>query len=409
MNFMTVYFLLSVSALQSDARSVTKDDWMISKDEDLGKAYIQLSCAYRSKPCVKPKLLNGYYIENGIVCYNHGPINLFETCYTGDYNSKIPVHEAFSQFGGITYIECDDEVVSATTLVGFMQTPHQSKVLPINKENGLEVSYPYSEDNLFKGFVYVEDIKYCKENSTKKIVSDDATSLEHPAICEDGKLVASSTECDITVGQTKLHIPNCASVKLPVYDDNIEVCQNNFCKNITCTVSSMCVAYDRMDFLTRVKNYECSDSYRYYGYLLTLIAIVTICTFGMVIINILICLKPVFWILKTIMMAIAGICHKKPKLEMMEINMAEVRVVDETNEGLLLSENSHAPNSNVPEVVCQRAYRTASGLIYVPYILMLVLSMFTLTEGLCNDLLTSLSNVEVCNGKDCHYSTKIVW
>ncbi|QWQ49840.1 putative glycoprotein [Festuca stripe-associated virus] len=404
----SLLLIVSLTIQYSQCRAITKDDWMIGKDSDLGKAHLQLSCIYHNRPCVQPKLLNGYYIENGAICYNHGPINLHETCFFGNYDNKIPVHEIFAEFGGIRYIDCDDVVVSKTTLVGFTQTAHQSKVLPINDENGLMVSYPYSEDKGFKGFVYVENIKYCKENSTKRNLNNDATSLEHPVVCEDGRLLAASSECDITVGETEFHIPNCANTKLPVYDNMIKVCQNNFCKNVSCSVSSVCVAYDRMDFLTKVKNYECSDSYRYYGYLLTLTLILIICMFGIIIVNIIICLKPVFWLFKVIMHALAGICHKKPKLTMMEINMAEVRIVEETEEGVLLAESSHAPNSNVDEVICKKARVTPSGLIFIPYILLGLSLMLTPANGLCNDLLSSLSNIEVCNGKDCDFSSKIL-
>ncbi|AUH25691.1 membrane glycoprotein [Tenuivirus oryzalbae] len=391
----------------SNSRSITKEDWMMSKDADPGKAIIQISCAYRNKPCKQPKLLNGYYIEDGSVCYNHGPINLHETCFSGSYDNKIPVHEIFASFGGTRYVDCKDEIVSKTTLVGFSQTQHTSKVLPINRENGLLVSYPYSEDKAFRGFVYVENITYCTENSTRNVLANDATSLEHPVVCEDGKLFASSAECDIRVSETQLHVPSCSNVKLPVYDDQIEVCQNNFCKNVTCTVSSACVAYNRMDFLSRVKNYECSKTYKYYGYVLTLILIVFICMCGIIVVNILICLKPVFWVIKTVMYALAGLCHKKPKLRMMEIDMAEVRVVDDTGDGLLLSEESHAPNSNVPDIVRQKARRLSNGLIYVPYIFMLIAISLDSANCLCNDLLTSLSDVEVCTGKDCTYSSKL--
>nr|WBU98196.1 membrane glycoprotein [wheat yellows virus] len=366
---------------------------------------VKIPCNARASPCKKTYSLNGYFLEEGEVCYNRGKINYFETCYNGDYNPVLPLHPSFSKFGGHRFLSCDDVQLQNISLVGIQQTKYTSSPFLISESNSERISYSHLREG-FMGILYTTDTRMCIDPDTA--IRPEVELSHGIAIqpkCVDGILNYVNSECEVVVNDQKFTIPACDSVKLPTYDDIIEVCDKSGCQNVTCEKGEVCSGYHKMDFVMRLKNYQCSDSYRYSLYFILILCIVTISLVTITIINILFFLRPAFWLLKKILYALVGCCSRKMRVSEVAIDMSTVRIVKEEEEGILVVEDSIAPNTNVEEKTIRKGRRVENGLIYVPFIL-LVVGIISPAES-CQDLVSSISNVEKCTNGSCDFVTKM--
>nr|AAO31607.1 NSvc2 protein [Tenuivirus oryzaclavatae] len=378
--------------------------WMRNREREASEI-VKVPCSARAPPCKLTYELNGYFIENGLICYNRASVNYFETCYTGNYDYKLPLHPSFSKFGGHVYISCHDATLQNVSLVGIQQTEYTSSPLLITNSNSEKISYSNLKTG-FLGIVYaVEDRACIQPAQAKKPEEIINHGVAIKPSCTDGVLYYINSSCEVNVSDQTFSIPSCESVKLPTYDDTIEVCDKGGCQNVTCHPGEICDKYERMDMIMRIKNYQCSHIYRYSLYSIILFFVIVIVFTLITIMNILFFLKPAFWLLKKVLYSMVGLCHRRPVVDEVSVDMSTVRVVDEAEEGLLVVEDSIAPNTNVSDKVKRNGRKVENGMIFIPYVLMILLLVCSAES--CQDLVSSISNIERCTNNSCDFISKM--
>nr|QYU75388.1 pvc2 [Tenuivirus zeae] len=402
-NIFFIYASLCNLSLPSVIGKVVEDTWMRDRYEPI-KSVVKVSCYATAPPCRGSYKLTGFYIEEGEICHNQASINLSETCYSGKYNKELVPHYQFSLFGGIRYKRCKDEPLYDISIIGFKQVKNKAFTLQINTINAELVTYARPKDG-FYGLVYVVNTTYCPSEVESESIINKQVGLTIKPLCTDGVLVYKNSECKVVVKEQEFIMPSCGKVVLPTYDDKINVCDSTGCHSVSCTASDVCVVYDKMDSIMKIKNYHCSDTYIKSVYIIIVLVILIICIGTITIINILCFLRPAFWLCKKILFTITGLCHYQPAIQEVEVDLSTIRVIQDEDDHLIAIEDSIAPNTNLPSKSMTKARKMENGLLYIPMILFFCIA--PMTESACQDLVSSLSNIEVCHDGQCGYNTKV--
>nr|QFU19949.1 pC2 [European wheat striate mosaic virus] len=401
----TLYFFLSLTGLISP-KSVNMDPikegtWLISKVRNPSRI-IRVNVPYddATNECKRINDFKGYYLEDDSICLQTTGVDLGETGFIGKWRPSSEMPKNISKLSGVSYNDCDSYMAMPYGLFGFSQIMNRTTPLYLTKSS-VERMEKASVRKGFMGFVYATDLMVCLNSP---VLETSLSVFGEIPVCSGGIVKASNSSCSVIIGSDSFHHPSCSFVKLPFYDEFIRVEQDGQVYNISCTPVDHCSLFDQMSLIIKIKNYECADNLHKFFFYMAFLGLVIFISLIFTFVKVLCLVKPLLKLLGCLLVCIAKRMRKQPKLEYIEYDLGEVRIVEDETTGFSVIEDSIAPNSNYRKGEKARFY--TDGSILLPAIILFF--SILLTPGLaCQDMLSSVSKVALCTDGSCSFRTKM--